>query len=348
MKDRAKIVKFIGNIITVLALLLIIRKLISYELDYTMLMNRRTLLVLGICLAAYVINVISGALPWMKMVEIVSQKKMPYMTTTFVHVRANLLKYLPGNVFQYIGKNELATKEDVGHMQVAAATVLDILLMFTIAAIIGGLCVRQYLLTIIRTYVSLKYIVLLSLVAAIFLFAVCMYLKKKKGNLLQYGMEVFKNKRNIKNFVICTLYYVIQNIWVGGIYVALLLCISEVSAKSLPTLLIIGANIISGVIGFITPGVPGGLGVREIVMALITRDIFIEDDIMLTSVIFRIISIIGDLAAFLLVAFIVKIKKSHLKPSSVGENAIYEKNGPYGLGRLLILCCEKGWHVEPV
>lgn len=316
MKNKKKYIKYIGNIITLLAVILIIRRLISYEVDYAMLLRPRMLIVLGGCLAAYVLNVILGAIPWLKMVEIVSNKKMPYLTTTFVHVRSNLLKYIPGNVFQYIGKNELAVKCDVGHVQVALSTILDVLLMLAVATVLGGICIRDYLFTIITTYVSLKYIAILGSVGIIFLLVAGLYLKKKKESLIKQVLEVFRNKRNVKNLLECVLYYVIQNIWVGGIYVAMLLMVSGNSIETIPFVLIIGANIFSGVIGLITPGAPGGLGIREVVMALITQGVFIESAIMLTSVIYRVITVIGDGLAFLVVALIVRAGNTSAQVSS--------------------------------
>ena len=44
-----------------------------------------------------------------------------------VFTRSNLYKYVPGNVFQYVGRNKLAEDAQVSHVDVACATVLDVL-----------------------------------------------------------------------------------------------------------------------------------------------------------------------------------------------------------------------------
>ncbi len=298
MKNKSAYIKYIGNGLTVLAIILIIKKLLSYDLDYKMLFQPATMAIFIICVFAYALNVILSTIPWMKMVEIISGKKMPFITTMFVNVRSNLLKYIPGNVFQYIGKNELAIKCSIGHGQVATATVLDVIVMLVTALILGSLCIKDYFFTVIKTYVSVKYVVALGAGAAILFFFVVLLIIKKK--LQEKILLILRNKTNPKKLAVCVFYYILQNLWVGAVYMTVLFVISGNSFREIPVLLIMGANIISGVIGFVVPGAPGGLGIREVVMILITQGMFDESVIMLSSVVYRIISVISDGLAFLI------------------------------------------------
>lgn len=289
------------------AIILIVYKIKSYDLDYSAFMEPKMAAMLGLMLVAYTLNIISSTFPWKKMVEIVSGKELPYITTVFVAVRSNLLKYLPGNVFQYIGKNELAVKCSIGHAQVAFATLADIMVMLTTAFALGSIFVKDYLFEIVKNYLSLQNIIIIIIVGLICACIAAICLTKRNIDIFERIVKILKHPGNIKKFFLCVIYYIIQNIWVGGIYIIILGTVSGNNNEQIPISLILGANIISGVIGLLTPGAPGGLGIREVVMLIITKGIFSEPDIMLTSVVYRVLTIIGDGLAFLVVFFAIKL-----------------------------------------
>ena len=61
--------------------------------------------------------------------------------------------------------------------------------------------------------------------------------------------------------------------------------------------IILSANYISVFIGFVTPGVPGGIGVREAVLMKVLSPFFQEEIVILAAVIHRIVLILSDLLA---------------------------------------------------
>ncbi len=313
MKNKSAYIKYVGNAVTVFAVFLIIKKLISYDLDYRIFLQPKTTVIIFICLVAYIINVLLSTVPWIKMLEVVSGKKMPYTTTMFVNVRSNLFKYIPGNVFQYIGKNELALKCNIGHAQVAISTLLDVIVMFSTSLLLGVLCIREYLLVIVKKYVSAKYVIAIAAILLIIFIAAFLYIKRKKPALPGEAIKIIRNKNNIKSILLCFAYYMVQNMWVGLIYVAVLLMISGKGISEIPFFLIIGANVISWAIGFITPGAPGGLGIREAVMIFITYGMFDESMITLTSVLYRVITVLGDAFAFFICTWIIKATNQRCK-----------------------------------
>ena len=83
----------------------------------------------------------------------------------------------------------------------------------------------------------------------------------------------------------------------------------DIPSEKMPQFL--GAYLFSWIIGFITPGSPGGIGVREAVMMLICSS-FMDDSVIMSYVIMmRFISICADVVAF---SFGVAYKKlCHIK-----------------------------------
>jgi hypothetical protein len=60
------------------------------------------------------------------------------------------------------------------------------------------------------------------------------------------------------------------------------------------------AYIIAWVAGFITPGAPAGMGIRELVLLFLLKGMISESDLLLAVVLGRIVTVLGDLLFFLL------------------------------------------------
>ena len=64
--------------------------------------------------------------------------------------------------------------------------------------------------------------------------------------------------------------------------------------------IIIAAYIIAWLLGFIVPGAPGGIGVREFVISAITEGTSMGAVVLLAAVIHRIITVVGDIISYIL------------------------------------------------
>jgi uncharacterized membrane protein YbhN (UPF0104 family) len=70
-----------------------------------------------------------------------------------------------------------------------------------------------------------------------------------------------------------------------------------VSMSFRSTMLLLSANFVAIFVGYITPGVPGGIGVREAVLLAILSPYFPGDAVLLAALTHRIIMILGDVVA---------------------------------------------------
>ena len=92
-------------------------------------------------------------------------------------------------------------------------------------------------------------------------------------------------------------YYLFQNAVSAAMYFACLtLIVPNAGAKDLAMLT--GAFMFAWIIGFVTPGAPGGIGIREGVMIFVCGGSF-PDRIVLFVLVMRIASILADVAAFI-------------------------------------------------
>lgn len=101
----------------------------------------------------------------------------------------------------------------------------------------------------------------------------------------------------VRDCLAATLAYGI-NVFLGGLAVWLL--VAGISAKWLALEYAVLAYAIAWLVGFLTPGAPAGLGVREFVFVLILGPAVGEPDALLAAGLLRLASLVGDVMAFLL------------------------------------------------
>ena len=122
-----KIAKIAGNLLMICAVAFLIKKVVDMDADLSQLLSPEIMGAFGINLAVQTLLVVVGCIPWMVFAQSLSGKKIPFSSAMPVYTKSNVYKYLPGNVFQYVGRNKLAFDMNISHIDVACATILDIL-----------------------------------------------------------------------------------------------------------------------------------------------------------------------------------------------------------------------------
>lgn len=300
MKDKKKLLKLTGNLLTVLAIFLIIRKMTALDIDYSVLASVRSLAgMTGIALL-YGLLVLASGWPWGNYVRMLTGVRLPYPAVAFVMTKANLLKYLPGNVFQYVGRNELAVRENLKHSDVGLATFFEILTQLTAAGVLGCLFYFQGFVKILGEFGRLAgraqfviYAVLLLGLPAVFLI-----LWKKKRELIQRYLKILTDKRNGTVFLKGFLFYVMYTLINAGLYTMTLVLVLRMQPGVFDVYGIMGAFILAWIVGFVVLGAPGGIGIREVVMTFLVPQNVDLQLILLGLVVYRLINITGDILGF--------------------------------------------------
>ena len=264
MKFLKKYDKVIGSIITVLALVFVVKKLVTMDVDWSRFADGKTLAVIVGCTLVQTAMVLFMTLPWLRYIRILSGIQIPTKSALPVYTRSNLMKYVPGNVFQYVGRNQLAADLHISHVDVACATLLDI---------VSSMVTPLLLILLLRW--------------------------KFQEPLKRYFEKYRKllNRKNIPRILVVFLLYLSQYIISTAMYGTAAYLLFDVPAAQMG--LFLGTYLFSWIIGFITPGAPGGIGIREAVMVLMCGSFVRTETIMLYAVTMRIISTLGDVVAFL-------------------------------------------------
>lgn len=231
------------------------------------------------------------ALGWRGQIEFNTGVNLSFKSTLSIYAQSQIAKYIPGNVFQYLGRNILASRYQLDGLIVLKSSLYEI-----IALLLGALLLIAIMMVFLPYSIFLKtlgvidipnWLVLMGLSLAIIL-------------LMKNLRYIAKLKLFIKNFFapyLCftfSFHFVsvltLMGLWLGVMHETL----------SFDSTIILGsAYLVSWVIGFVTPGSPGGLGVRETLFILLASITSTESQIILLMISSRLLNTLGDILFFL-------------------------------------------------
>ena len=302
-----KVIKTVGNVVMIAALAFVVKKLFDMDISLSQFREGRVLAALSLCMLVTTVIIIFSCYPWLVFTRSLSGRKIPFSTAMPVYTQSNLYKYLPGNVFQYVGRNQLASDMDISHVDVACATVLDVLFCVFWTAVISVILLGGRIAELMAEYG--RNLLMVGAVGIVLLILLIIVIKLKfkdklKSYLSRYSKAFAKENRPM--LLRGAFYYLLQNTVSAVMYfVCLKLIVPQADTGELIALT--GAFMFAWIIGFVTPGAPGGIGIREGVMLFVCGDKF-SDRIVLFVLVMRIASIGADLAAFIIGKIYAKAK----------------------------------------
>ena len=95
----------------------------------------------------------------------------------------------------------------------------------------------------------------------------------------------------------------------AGLYAAVFSVLNGSPYSLRDAVTVTGVMLVALVVGFLTPGSPGGIGIREAVSLFLLNGMIEEPVILSGIVIMRVLSIIGDIVSFLVMWLICKVKR---------------------------------------
>ncbi len=304
-----KALKIIGNIVMIAALAFVVKKLLDMDISFSQLSEGRVVCALVLCFVIQTVIIICSCYPWLVFTRSLSGRKIPFSAAMPVYTQSNLYKYLPGNVFQYVGRNQLAADMEISHVDVACATVLDVLFCVFWTAVISVIMLGGRIAELLSKYG--RNLLIVGAVGIVIVIALILAVRMKfrdkfKAYISRYSKAFAKENRPM--LLRGVFYYLLQNAVSSAMYMGCLaLIVPQADTGELTALT--GAFLFAWIIGFVTPGAPGGIGIREGVMLFVCGDSF-ADRIVLFVLVMRIGSVFADVAAFVIGKIYGKAHKS--------------------------------------
>lgn len=321
MKGRImKAVKILGSMLMISACLFIVSRLFAIRKDIKWEQIEINKLQITVEILGYAAAMLISPLTYKILVQTATDRKVSFYDVQYICCKSNIYKYLPGNVFQYIGRNQLAIDQGLKHSQVALATIMELMITSVSAIIITLVFARSDAIVWLEKYVDLEMLIKAGCVMICLIVVLAFLLKSKLrsfGNTVK-DMITVKRVIAVSKAVVWSCFILILN--------GILFCFVFMILGSVLTLdkicTIIGLFALSFCIGFITPGAPAGIGVRETILLLFMGNMVEESQIVTATVIFRMISVLGDILAYCFAEVVSVIRRNGIRNEFYNDRTV--------------------------
>lgn len=271
---------FLGKSLGILGLLFVFYKL-SQEYTFAT-FAEKFIFILDILPFLLIFNLASifvGIYAWHIMLLNYATKPFPYITSYYYFAKTEISKYLPGNIFHFIGRQALASKIGISQVEMA-----KISLLFSFLLLVGTV-ISSTFFAFLSNGIPAYILTLMGLSSTIIIIAVI------------YMYPSFPISKKITMNI-----YLAISVALQGIMLGIIIMYQSDGFTSELFFQCISIYIVSWLIGFVTPGASGGLGIREGTFIAIAAylHINIASDIIIFSVLLvRLINIFVDIVIYL-------------------------------------------------
>ena len=255
----------------------------------------------SLAIVLYCTVVIIGGLIWHYMLVSIGEKKK-FKIVMRIFLLSQIGKYIPGNIGQYVGRIALAKRQGLrispviltmimeAGWTVCAGGIISLIALFTIKSEISVL--------IDKSLQDWKIVAAVVVSLSIPVFAVLVWqwiIRRVSPRFKTDNLRI----PSIKVLMVVFSCYALSFVLLGAAMNAIGFGLFHISGTNLLTLT--GITTVAWLAGFLTPGAPAGLGVREAVIVALCDPLFGGGPAIGLSVGFRLVSLLGDGILFALV-----------------------------------------------
>ncbi|CNF64157.1 lysylphosphatidylglycerol synthase domain-containing protein [Yersinia frederiksenii] len=275
-------ISYIGTTLSLIGLIFIALKLYSYGavaifssysiFDWT--------IISGLVLVYTLANILLSIAWW----HILSGLgiNVSYYWAVRTYAISQITKYLPGNIFQFVGRQALGMAKGLPTWLLAKSSFLEILFMAFCCTIFG--------VFLLPVFINSNYInVWICLLFFLLIFSSVFIILRK-----------YLNPKFI-NALLCYIGFLV----ISSLLFLTLIFLQNKSFRVVDVsnvFILCSAYIVAWFIGLITPGAPAGVGVRELVLLFILNGIIEENNLLSVILLGRLITIGGDVFFYIILA----------------------------------------------
>ena len=307
--DIKKAVSYAGTILMIASLFFVFRRIVQMQndIDFSVLSNLWIFIPLLLVVLGESITVILASINYRSLVTGISGVSVESHTGIKIYNIANMYKYIPGGAMYVIGRNRMAIEtEGLRHGKVALATLIEGILWVVAAVILSSVYAFDHFLYYVGQLDILPIVSLIIVLTALMAVPV-MYCFRSR---LEKILNSIKNDTNglLAMVLVKRLAFmlVIVSLW-GFSFLATLVILGQPMAPALG-ITIVGLYILSWLVGFLTPGAPSGIGIREFILLMFLGGILNEDILLSAIIVHRALQIAGDI-----LAYVTALGYAHLK-----------------------------------
>ena len=297
MKSSPKAISVIGKVLMVVSLAFIVRQILRYDVDFSVLASPFVITGLLLTALAFGVGIVFSSLNYKWLIGNVTGVSLENRLVIKVYCTSNLYKYIPGTVMYLIGRNRIALEtQKVSHAQLALATATEGIFILLAAITIIVIFVHEEAVSFMRQ-VNISYFVwiIVGAVAFVVVLLAIIFRRRLRVGLKKFtdAMKNFSPATKVKRMVTAILILVVLAL---TYLVTLMLLGQQVTLAMMPTIL--GLYLLSWLAGFLTPGAAGGMGIREAVLLMFLGGHLDPGIVVSSAIMHRVICIVGDVFAY--------------------------------------------------
>lgn len=279
--DLKQFLRWVGGALAIAGIVFVILRLQGYgsEIDFTS-FNKVKWMAVGIFILVYGFSNVILSFAWWNLLL-----KFGARTTRCWAIRtygiSQLAKYVPGNIFHLAGRQALGMAEGVLGWPLAKSTIWELGLVTLAGAVLGMFALPLVVPDI--TVLNVCGIIIIAFLVVVIL------------------LGHYATPKAAKAFAWYVLFLCISS----ALFVGLIQLVSPLSITNTASCFMVGgAYLLAWLAGFLTPGAPAGLGVREFVLIFLLQDHVVGAYLLLAILLGRAVSVCGDLLFFVSVSLV--------------------------------------------
>ena len=224
------------------------------------------------------------ALTWWQLLGFFGFRCCPLQATRIYGV-SQLAKYVPGNIFQLAGRQALGMGQGMPAGPLAKSMLLELILIAVAGLLFGYLVLPVYL----PVLSGIETVGLLLVTAAV----LTMTLFRQWARSVAWGFLALMLFLGVSALVFVVLLELLDGLTVSW-------------------LVVMGAFVLAWLAGFVTPGAPAGVGIRELVLLVLLEGQVQPGPLLLAVLLGRLVTVLGDVWFFLVALAIPTHQKGNL------------------------------------
>jgi glycosyltransferase 2 family protein len=258
----------------------------------------RLLLFLAISTATYTVLLLGVTLGFAHLVQATGYSRASPGEALVIWGKANVAKYLPGNVLHFAGRQILGARFGWPQASIAAASLLEIALQVLLPTALAALALVAFgRLEMLNDLGEWLVVAVVLALGGLTIAAFGRHFRRLLPRLLKplASLQVARPVELLPAGLWYLLFFLGMSFLAWTLYTLLL---GYIQPRDLPILT--AAFLISWVMGFVVPGAPGGIGIREGSFAMLGGVFLNTDLLVLVALAMRLVTLLGEGALFLL------------------------------------------------
>lgn len=308
-----KIVKIATAIITIVAIIFVTERVITNQVwNLNQIDTGRIIKIVFIGGFFYFTNLTFLPMIWRRLLVWFGEKPKSFVEIYVLYGISQISKYVPGNVFHFATRHVMSLRNGSKNAPLLGATILELII-----TVIGAttVCLIGYIFNVRYSNLSVDKLLLFWGILISFFFTFIISLPKiikifpSAAFFLQDFQKKHKNWKDAFVSISPVFIYTLSFFMISGIIFYLLTIWVNSNDKEIPISVAISIYSIAYLLGLITPGAPGGVGVRESIIIVLLSGYTGNSQATLIALLSRLITVIGDLFFYLFSLALRKLKK---------------------------------------